>query len=942
MEVFTMPSSEQSATYGNAVLGEPITVWGAVRGGTGPYTYTLEFGDGSSTSGSVSDPEFIGTDHTYTSAGVKTMKLTVTDSLSTVRQSESQIRVYAASTQLIRVNMAIARGLLYLYKNQHADGYWYNGSSYRRVGNSSLALLAFEENGHLPGNINDVYAERVRKGVNWLLTNGYGGTYNIYPHSDGLQVRDPDSDGDGIGAYLISGSHSIYAFGCALMAVVASLPDAAAAQAEIIQSGAFQGWSYYDLVVDCIDMFAFCQGDGSNRGGWRYSTLTTNSGIDGSASQWPVLAMLAAELKWGLAPPQWVKDNALYTQGYLQGTDGGFGYTRAEYWVNSAKTGGGLVCYAWLGVPTTDQAVAKAIQYLGNSYLYYGDYGSGSTYRGWSDFLYGMYSMKKGLETIDGGIGVETLTTPAGVRNWYDDFVAFLLGDAAGLPPGLSYRASTSYAFGQEPEGSWYLGDYPCDYGDRAVCTAWGVLILTKGVVVPPPVAQVLAVSDQPPNTSFTVDGSTSFHMDSSKTIIEWLWDFDAGDGLDWDNPDASGPMPVNPGYAAVGQYVVTLLVTDDGDPTMSDTDTITVEVTETNHPPVAVAIPVGQPSYAGTVGVPIPVDGSSSYDPDPGDSIVSYSWDLDGDGQFDDATTVVATVTFQTPGRGQVGLRVTDTYGLSSENIAYIDIVAALDDIYVASFTAGRIPGDLARVDCTFRNDAQSQQGFEDVVVRFYDDNPFTTGNRVGDSYTVDLPVGGSANLQADLPLPPGIDTLFVLLDAPQAYAEWNETNNLSNVELADQLIKDATPYVDASIESWFLYKQTGTFFGTLRMKNISLRTKLHTVFWYAFERAPDMYLVNPDGITPDGKEYVDITTVVETALMSVGNRDKVLDPGEEVTVFSPKMEVYSRTRIRPDGDVWAIWSDPPGGDNDGKPQPSPWEELVRLLMLLRYLGQR
>ena len=78
------------------------------------------------------------------------------------------------------------------------------------------------------------------------------------------------------------------------------------------------------------------------------------------------------------------------------------------------------------------------------------------------------------------------------------------------------------------------------------------------------------------------------------------------------------------------------------------------------NHPPVADA----DGPYTGQVGQPITFDGSGSYDPDAGDSIVSYEWDLDSDGQYDDATGVTVQHTWTAAGSGTVGLRVTDTFG--------------------------------------------------------------------------------------------------------------------------------------------------------------------------------------------------------------------------------------------------------------------------------------
>jgi PKD repeat protein len=57
--------------------------------------------------------------------------------------------------------------------------------------------------------------------------------------------------------------------------------------------------------------------------------------------------------------------------------------------------------------------------------------------------------------------------------------------------------------------------------------------------------------------------------------------------------------------------------------------------------------------------------DGTGSSDPD-GDSL-SYAWDLDGDGAFDDATTATATFTYNEPGTYIATLRVTDPSAASA-----------------------------------------------------------------------------------------------------------------------------------------------------------------------------------------------------------------------------------------------------------------------------------
>lgn len=77
------------------------------------------------------------------------------------------------------------------------------------------------------------------------------------------------------------------------------------------------------------------------------------------------------------------------------------------------------------------------------------------------------------------------------------------------------------------------------------------------------------------------------------------------------------------------------------------------------NQPPVADA----SGPYTGTEGQPIIFNCSASYDPDLGDSIVSYEWDFDNDG-ITDATGMETTWTWNDDYAGDVNLTVTDNHG--------------------------------------------------------------------------------------------------------------------------------------------------------------------------------------------------------------------------------------------------------------------------------------
>jgi hypothetical protein len=75
------------------------------------------------------------------------------------------------------------------------------------------------------------------------------------------------------------------------------------------------------------------------------------------------------------------------------------------------------------------------------------------------------------------------------------------------------------------------------------------------------------------------------------------------------------------------------------------------------NRAPTAVA--TAQPQ-SGPVPLTVNFDGTGSSDPDAGDSL-TYAWDLDGDGQFDDSTAAKPTWTCNSAAAVTVRLRVTD-----------------------------------------------------------------------------------------------------------------------------------------------------------------------------------------------------------------------------------------------------------------------------------------
>ena len=90
----------------------------------------------------------------------------------------------------------------------------------------------------------------------------------------------------------------------------------------------------------------------------------------------------------------------------------------------------------------------------------------------------------------------------------------------------------------------------------------------------------------------------------------------------------------------------------------------------EADNPPTAsFTVAPGAPS----VGDAVTLDGSGSSDSD--GTIKRYDWDLDGDGEFDDASGVTTFTSFATAGSHNVGLRVTDDVGAQGTSVLAVPV---------------------------------------------------------------------------------------------------------------------------------------------------------------------------------------------------------------------------------------------------------------------------
>ena len=125
--------------------------------------------------------------------------------------------------------------------------------------------------------------------------------------------------------------------------------------------------------------------------------------------------------------------------------------------------------------------------------------------------------------------------------------------------------------------------------------------------------------------------------------------------------------------FAAGAANPVQLQIGPGGDLFYADFDGGTIRrvtFTPANQPPTAVATATPR---SGNAPLTVNFDGAGSSDPD-GDTL-SYAWDLDADGQYDDSTSVAPTFTYTTQGVYMASLRVTDSRSASSTAAVQIDV---------------------------------------------------------------------------------------------------------------------------------------------------------------------------------------------------------------------------------------------------------------------------
>ena len=503
--------------------------------------------------------------------------------------------------------------------------------------------------------------------------------------------------------------HNVYYQGMNLGALATVLPALGGTPLQQGQAGVVgQTWEWY--IQQSVDYLGWEQIDGGCAGGgWYYYRAAGNRTCgysDGSTSQWAYIGLESAEQAGG---PFGVFVNNTHKYRIAnnlvnnQNGDGGAGYRNNSARSNLQLTGGSFVGARWLGlhrlsagdgavafpgIPAFDEAgAARAPHTRGELRRVYDRYLSYTaanwrtpnlqgSHSGWisglwqqGDYLcgdtdgadnqaacgntYSIYSHQKGYRT--GSPELEAV----GANDWFRQFsIYYIRAQERALDAG---NPLTGYSTFGRINDAWCGGvSVTCRWGRDYMNTAMAGLVLTPAIFNPNPVALADVVPAQVTegcaggnNGRVTFDHGESFHPNASGRIVAWQWDFDAENGLWWEtgaDPDFSTPgvdgvvaETTTHTYARRGTYTATLRVVDH----VGQADELEAEIevrASQNVPPSASS---GGP-YVLERGRALQLralatDGNTGC----GDAL-TLSWDLDGDGDFDDAQGATPVVSWQ------------------------------------------------------------------------------------------------------------------------------------------------------------------------------------------------------------------------------------------------------------------------------------------------------
>jgi PKD repeat protein/prenyltransferase beta subunit len=622
----------------------------------GDLTYQWDFGDGSEpfpitpAFASVSNKYCIEASHVYPDSPDGTpyvATLTVWDRHNQKGADQYYVTVFPDDLDT-KSNIAVDEALWALFKAQDKTyGKWYTEITGNYYGYGSYlaaptasAVKAFEINGHtLNGNtISNPYIEAIITGFEYLFK-------TLNPVDIGESDNYSNKNQIGLEANASGCKYfPVYETGFVMDAIACShTPLAFATTGGEHVLGRF----YYQILTDMVDMYVWGQTDEDHgKGGWGYKwngvDILGPNYADLSASQWAAIGILSAEKNFGIQCPKFIKNKTNFWLDRM--FDNNSFYYRNSNDANSypATKPAGLIMLAFSEQSTSDDRWRSTEQDLDNRWDWFTSK---------SRSIYTLYTIVKGLRLAHPKPVVNLSST--GV-NWFDH-----------PSKGIKQLLINEQNILNEQWGTW-------ESKFQRICgpvldTSFAVGIFSSTLFAQSPVANSGEDIIWSFNEPITLDASKSYHIDPVRRIIRYEWDIN-GDGI-WD-VETTNPV-IQYTYAEnidghcnelQTQFIAKLRVTDDNDPEQTDVDSKEIILTDCSHMPFAVM----DVSERGSIGIPLRLNGSKSYDLDPDDAISRYQWDLDNDGQWFDDTDIDsnfadADFTYYSEGAYAIALQVFD-----------------------------------------------------------------------------------------------------------------------------------------------------------------------------------------------------------------------------------------------------------------------------------------
>jgi hypothetical protein len=702
MQAITVPWVPSSPSVPHSTYtGASVTLKGIARyGGT---WFKWDYGDGSTAMAwtAIGNAYDLSVSHVYTgsvgrifaatlsvgSGGTIASPTTVSTATYLVQiqdtaLSTATLNMAPADTDVL-VNMAIDRSLWYLHqtmgRSQYGDGatgynQTYGSWAAGNLASTCAALDAFQLHGSnmLVARGQDPYQEDSQRALAFVFvqaqqvtlstksipTGSVNPAFNLSPADNiGIRIGGDDTYGSGI---------------CGVAIGSGGTPGiiAKTGPADVYNT------SYANIMQRVVDWFAQYQHspNDSARGGWWYSV--NSNGADGSTNQWPILAMTAAR-SMGVQEPAFVKQETPYFIAYSEHTaadsnNGGWGYTTssAGNYLNTSKAAAGMLEHYFVGDSTSQLDVKRGMGFIYRHWTDNGD-NTSACWNATQGHIYAMYGIMKAMRVPSPQISRLTefdYNAGAQTSNSFDWYYT---------PIGQSQRGlATAFIQNQYADGHW-ADQSGCALGSDYHSTAWGALILTKGVTNIPPSACIDTCGtsfDKGVPVNFT--GNCSSDSSPTQSIVKYEWDFNYNGSTF--NPTSVSGYPSyqattvdNAGYSfytqdhngaplsGVTAPVVALRVTDSTPPSSGGPLTTIAKCNVNIKPPPHCPVITAGGPYTPQVGQTFTVNasGSTDVDADP----LTYAWDFQNNGLYTDATGATATVSFSTPGTHVINVKGTD-----------------------------------------------------------------------------------------------------------------------------------------------------------------------------------------------------------------------------------------------------------------------------------------